>query len=125
MLLGPQCFEKVGDPAVDGAEPMEPRVARPAEGDQGRGAISGGAVVDDERRGGLADAAEVMVAGKYPFPAPAEAGAGAPAAVVAGLAEPAAVEIRRSPQGQQRGSWISRSGVTACRLGRSGKNHLR
>ena len=70
MLLGPQCFEKVGDPTVDGAEPMEPRVARPAEGDQGRGAISGGAVVDDERRGGLADAAEVMVAGKYPFPAP-------------------------------------------------------
>ena len=71
----------------------QPRMAGPAEGDQGRGAISGGAVVDDERPAGPADAAGVVVAGEDPFPAPAEAGAGAPAAVVAGLAEPAAVEL--------------------------------
>jgi len=49
-------------------------------------------MVDDERRGGLADAAGAMVAGEDPFPAPAEAGARAAAAVVAGLAQPAAVE---------------------------------
>ena len=93
MLLGPQGFEQLGDPAVDRAQPVQPRVARPAEGDQGVRAMGGPAVVDDQRRGGLADAAQVMVAGQHPFPAPAEAGAGAPVTVVAGLAEPAAVEI--------------------------------
>ena len=31
-------------------------------------------MVDDERRGGLADAAQVAIAGQDPFPAPAEAG---------------------------------------------------
>ena len=96
MLLGPQGFEKVGDPAVDGAQAMETGVAGAAEGDQGRGAIGGSAVMDDEGRRGLADAAQVMVAGEDPFPAAAEAGPRAPAAVVAGLAQAASVEIRRS-----------------------------
>ena len=50
-------------------------------------------MVDDERRRGPADAAEVMVARQNPFPAPAEAGPRTPAAVVAGLAQAAAVEI--------------------------------
>ena len=102
MLFGPQGFEKVGDPAVDRAEAMEPRVTRPAEGDQGRGAIGGSAVVDDEGRGGLADAAEVMVAGEHPFPAPAEAGPRSAAAVVAGLAQATAVEIPGSAGAAQR-----------------------
>ena len=93
MLLGPQGFEKVGDPAVDRSQPVQPGVAGAAEGDQGRGAVGGSTVVDDQRRGGLADAAEVMVARQDPFPAPGEAGAGAAAAVVAGLAQAAAVEI--------------------------------
>ena len=102
MLLGPECFEQLGDPAVDRSEPMEPGVAGAAEGDQRRGAVRGPAVVDDERRGGLADAAEVMVAGQDPFPAPAEAGPRAPAAVVAGLAQSAAVEIPRTAGAAQR-----------------------
>ena len=50
-------------------------------------------MVDDERIRRAADAAEVMVARQDPFPAPAEAGPRAPAAVVAPLAEPAAVEL--------------------------------
>ena len=102
MLLGPQGFEKVGDPAVDRSQSMQARVAGAAEGDQGVRAMGGAAVVDDERRGGLADAAEMMVAGQHPFPAPAEAGAGAAAAVVAGLAQPAAVEIGRTAGAAQR-----------------------
>ena len=96
MLLGPQGFQQLGDPAVDGAEPMETGVAGAAEGDQRRGDVGGPAVVDDERRRGVTDAAGVVVAGEDPFPAPAEARAGAAAAVVASLAEPAAVEIPRS-----------------------------
>ena len=49
-------------------------------------------MVDDERRVGLADAAKVAVARQDSFPAPVEAGAGAAAAVVAGLTQAAAVE---------------------------------
>ena len=63
--------------------------------------------MDDQRRGGPADAAEVMVAHQDPFPAPAEAAAGAPAAVVAGLAQPAAVELGRSAGAAQRDLRIS------------------
>ena len=59
-------------------------------------------MVDDERRGGPADAAEVMVARQYPFPAPAEAGPRATAAVVAGLAQPAAVELPGAAGAAQR-----------------------
>ena len=102
MLLGPQFCEQLGDPAVDRAETVETGVAGAAEGDQGRGDVRGPAVVDDQRRRREADAAGVMVAGQDPFPAPGEAGAGAPAAVVAGLAEPAAVEIRGSAGAAQR-----------------------
>ena len=70
MLLGPQGFQQLGDPAVDRAQAVEPRMAGPAEGDQGRGGIRGPAVVDDQGRGGLADAAGPMVAGQDLFPAP-------------------------------------------------------
>ena len=49
--------------------------------------------MDDQGRGGVTDAAGPVVAGQDPFPAPAEAGARAATAVVAGLAQPAAVEI--------------------------------
>ena len=59
-------------------------------------------MVDDQGRGGLADSAGTVVTGQDPFPAPAEAGPRSPAAVVAGLAEPAAVEIRRSAGAAQR-----------------------
>ena len=97
VLLVPQGLQQIGDPAVDGAETMEPRVAGAAEGDQGRGAIglfpSQGAVVDDERCRREADAAEVTVAGQDPFPAPAEVNSRPAATVVAELAQPAAVEI--------------------------------
>ena len=72
---------------------MHARVAGAAEGDQSGGGVSGPAVVDDERRRGVTDAAGVVVAGQDPFPAPAEAGPLAPAAVVAGFAQPAAVEL--------------------------------
>ena len=102
MLLGPQGFEKVGDPAVDRPQPVQARVARPPEGNQGVRAMGGAAVVDDERRGGLADAAEVMVALEDPFPPAAEAGPRSPAAVVAPLAQPAAVEVRGSAGAAQR-----------------------
>ena len=102
MLLGPQGFQQFGDPAVDRAKPVEPRVAGPAEGDQGRGTIGGGAVVNDERRRRKADAAGSAVAGEDPFPLAGEAGAVAAAAVVAPLAPPATVEIRRSAGAAQR-----------------------
>ena len=59
-------------------------------------------MVDDERRRGVTDAAEPTVACQDPFPAPAEAGPRAAAAVVAGLAQPAAVEIRGSAGAAQR-----------------------
>ena len=59
-------------------------------------------MVDDERRGGLADAAGAMVAGEDPFPAPAEAGPRAAAAVVAGFAQPAPVQIPGSAGAAQR-----------------------
>ena len=58
--------------------------------------------MDDQRRGRVADAAEVMVAGQDPFPAPGEAGARAAAAVVAGFAQPAPVEIRGAAGAAQR-----------------------
>ena len=93
MLLGPQGFEQVGDPAVDRPQSVQARVAGAAEGDQGVRAMGGPAVMDDQRRRGVTDAAGAAVAGEDPFPAPAEAGAGAAAAVVAGLAQPAAVEL--------------------------------
>ena len=50
-------------------------------------------MVDDERIAGEADAAEAAVAGEDPFPLADEAGAGAAAAVVAPLAQAAAVEL--------------------------------
>ena len=93
VLLGPEFFQQLGDPAVDRSPSLQAGVAGQAEGDQGRGAVGGGAVVDDERRGGLADAEQVAVARQYPFPGPAEAGPRAPAAVVANLAQVAAVEL--------------------------------
>ena len=97
MLLGPQFFQQLGHPAVDRPQAVQARVAPPAEGDQSGGPVGvfppWPAVVDDERRRGVTDAAEPTVACQDPFPAPAEAGAGAPAAVVAGLAQPAAVEL--------------------------------
>ena len=93
MLLGPQIGEQLGHPAVDGAEAMQARVARPTEGDQRGGPIGRPAVVNDERIRSAADSAEVMVARQDPFPAPAEAGPRAAAAVVAGLAQAAAVEL--------------------------------
>ena len=110
MLLGPQGFEKVGDPAVDRSQPMQPRMTGPAEGDQGRGAVGGSAVVDNERRRGVTDAAGVVVARQDPFPAPAEAGARAPAAVVAGLAQPAAVEVGGSAGAAKRDLFLKVEG---------------
>ncbi len=73
MLLGPQLEESGGDPAVDRPEPMQARMAAPAEGDEGGRKVRGPAVVDDERGGG---AAEPAVAGEDLFAAPAEAGPG-------------------------------------------------
>ena len=116
MLLGPQGFEKVGDPAVDRPEPVEPRVAGPAEGDQGVGAMGGPAVVDDQRRGGLADAAQVMVAGQDPFPAPAEAGPRAAAAVVAEFTQTAAVEIPGPAGAAKRQLGVRSHGVPAVQF---------
>ena len=80
MLLGPQFSEQVGDPAVESAEPVEPRVTGTAEGDQRVRKVRGAAVVDDERRRGVTDAAEPAVAAEDFSPAPREAGA-APAPV--------------------------------------------
>ena len=62
LWLGPQLFQHGGDPAVDRPEPMEARVTAAAEGDQGGWKVRGPAVVDDERGGRAADAAEAAVA---------------------------------------------------------------
>ena len=50
-------------------------------------------MVDDERRRGVTDAAGAVVALEDPFPPAGEAVAVASPAVVAGLAEPAAVDL--------------------------------
>ena len=110
MLLGPQCFEQVGDPAVDRTQAMEPRVAGAAEGDQGRGGVGGTSVVDDELCGGAAGAA---VAAEDLFAAPGAAGAVTPAAVVAGLAPPAAVESGLSAGAAQRDLLVGVHGAAA------------
>ena len=77
-------------------------MAGAAEGDQGRGAVGGGAVMNDERIRSTANAAEPMVAAEDLFAAPGEAAAVAAAAVVAGLAEPAAVELGVAARAAQR-----------------------
>ena len=77
-------------------------MAGAAECDQGRGGVSGPAVVDDERRRREADAAQVVVAGKDPVALAGEAAAVATAAVVAGLTEPAAVELGLAAGAAQR-----------------------
>ena len=102
MLLGPQGFEKVGDPAVDRPQSVQARMAGAAEGDQSGRGVRGTAVVDDERRRRKADAAGAAVALEHLFAASGEAAAVAPAAVVAGLAQPAAVELRGSAGAAQR-----------------------
>ena len=102
MLLGPQLEQGFRDPAVDGPEAVQPRVAGGAEGDQGGGTVRGAAVVDDERGGRSADAAEPAVAGEDLFAAAGEAGAVTAAVVVAGFAQPAAVEIGFSAGAAQR-----------------------
>ena len=99
VLLGPQIGEQLGDPAVDGAEPVQARVAGAAEGDQVRGPVGGPAMMDDQRLGGVADAAVAAVAGQDPVTLAGEAGAVTPASVVAELAQSAAVEVRRSAGG--------------------------
>lgn len=50
-------------------------------------------MVDDERIRGVTDLAVMAVTGQHPVALAGEAGAVTPAAVVAGLAEAAAVEI--------------------------------
>ena len=67
-------------------------------------------MVDDERSGGITNPAEPMVAGEDPFPPAGEAGAVAAAAVVAPLAQPAAVEIRRPAGAAQRELLLMASG---------------
>lgn len=49
--------------------------------------------VDDQRRRGVTDTAGAVVALENPFPLAAEAGAGAAAAIVAELAQPATTEV--------------------------------
>ena len=102
MLLGPQFCEQVRDPAVDRAEAMETGVAGPAEGDQSGRGVSGASMVDDKRRRREADAAGAVVALEDPFPLAGEATAVAALAVVAPLAQPAAVELRGSAGAAQR-----------------------
>lgn len=83
-------------------------------------------MVDDERRGGLADAAQVAVACQDLFPAAAEAGPQALAAVVVGLAQPAAIEFPRAAGAAQRelvlfeGGWHWESAVFSPAPARSG-----
>ena len=91
VLLGPQLFEQVGDPAVDRARRRD---MISADGRfEGRRWWTTSAA--GHRRG-------KAVARQDPFPAPAEAGAVAPAAVVAAMTEPAAVEGRFSAGAAQR-----------------------
>ena len=96
VLLGPQLDQQLRHPAVDRSEAMEARVTPAAEGDQGRGTVGifppRPAMVDDQGLRSAADAAEPAVAAEDFFAAPGEAGAVAPAAVVAALTEPAAEE---------------------------------
>ena len=92
VLLGPQCFQQLGDPAADRTQAVQARMTRPAEGDQSGRGVRRPAVVDDQRVGGAADAAGAAVTGEDFFPAAGEAGARAAAAVVAAETEPAAEE---------------------------------
>ena len=48
VLLGPQRTQGFRNPAVDGPEPVQPRVTGPAQGDQGRRDIAPPAVMDHQ-----------------------------------------------------------------------------
>ena len=110
VLLGPQLSEHVWDPAVDRSELVQARMTPPAEGDQGGGEIRGPTVVDHERVAGTADSTEVAVPRQDLFPAAGEAGARAPPAAVAGLAQPAAVELELSAGAAQRDLFFLEAG---------------
>ena len=121
MLLGPQLYEHVWDPAVDRSELVQARMTPPAEGNQGGGEIRGPTVVDHERVAGTADSTEVAVPRQDLFPAAGEAGARAAPAVVAGLAQPAAVEPELSAGAAQRDLFfLEAGGHGAAARGRGG-----
>ena len=110
VLLGPQLSEHVWDPAVDRFELVQARMTPPAEGNQGGGEIRGPTVVDHERVAGTADSTEVAVPRQDLFPAAGEAGARAATAVVAGLAQPATVELDLSAGAAQRDLFFLEAG---------------
>ena len=102
MLLGPQLFQDVRDPAVDRSQPVQPGMAGPAKGDQGGREVRGPAVVDHKRGSCAAYPAEVVVAGQDLLAAAGEAGAVTVAAVVAGFAKAGVVELRVAAWAEQR-----------------------
>ena len=73
VLLGPQLEQGFRDPAVDGPEPVQPRVTSGAEGDQSRVDITRPAVMDDQPFSGPADAAAMVVAGAGAAPVASQA----------------------------------------------------
>ena len=93
MLLGPQLEQVFRDPAVDGPEAVQPRVAGGAEGDQGIVGVPRVAMMDHKPFSGPADAAAMVVAGQDFLAPAAEAGAGAGAAPVASQAPPPAKQL--------------------------------
>ena len=112
MLLGPQGFEKVGDPAVDRPQSVQARMAGAAEGDQsGRGDSRDVRWWTTSGAGAEADAAGAAVALEHLFAASGEAAAVAAVAVVAPLAQPAAVEIPGSAGAAQRQLLVGKRGA--------------
>ena len=102
VLLGPQLEQGFRDPAVDGPEAVQPRVAGGAEGDQGSVGVPRVAMMDHKPFSGPADAAAMVVAGQDFLAQAAEAGAGAAPAPVAGPTPPP-VKESETPTGAAEG----------------------
>ena len=102
VLLGPQLKQGFRDPAVDGPEAVQPRVAGGAEGDQGIVGVPRVAMMDHKPFSGPADAAAMVVAGQDFLAQAAEAGAGAAPAPVAGPTPPP-VKESETPTGAAEG----------------------
>ena len=102
VLLGPQLEQGFRDPAVDGPEVVQPRVAGGAEGDQGIVGVPRVAMMDHKPFSGPADAAAMVVAGQDFLAQAAEAGAGAAPAPVAGPTPPP-VKESETPTGAAEG----------------------
>jgi hypothetical protein len=87
MLFDPESYQRFGNPAADGGQPMNPGMARSAESDKNPGFVYPRLpVMDNEPLGLFTDPAAEVVAGQHLFPEAGKAVAGMSGAKIAGAA---------------------------------------